>query len=463
MSNLCSPNIIVILADDLGYGDLGCYGNGIVETPNLDRLAAEGTLLNQHYSASPICAPARAALLTGRYNHRVGAFSVESSAGVDRIGLREATMGDDFRAAGYATGLIGKWHSGLHDNRYLPHNRGFQEFFGFPNGGMDYWDWICMRNGATVKSDGRYLTDVFTGEAVDFIDRHHEHPFLLHLAYNAPHTPFQATEKELEKYRGREDITDAVAILYAMIDRMDQGIGKVLERLDHWGIAENTVILVTSDNGPMMFNRNGMDCRRYNGPFRGAKLDVLEGGIRVPAIVRWPGRVQAGVESAAPVHFCDWLPTFLAAAGAKHLGLPMDGENVLPLLEGKEGPHEKTFFWQFNRYLPVPYCNAAIRKGDWKLYWPWIPEGKTKRPSDQAAFERLIHEPHFEMEVNPPEPFTKFSDPALPELYCLSEDLREAHNLAEKQPDKVQVLKREFENWFETMLADSASPYLHRD
>ena len=160
-----------MVADDLGYGDLSCYGNTILSTPNIDRLAAEGVRCSQHYSGAPLCAPARAALLTGRYHHRCGALSVESNRGLDRIALRERTMGDVFGAAGYRTGYVGKWHSGLHDRRYHPNRRGFAEFAGFLSGIMDYWNWFLDYNGASRRADGRYQTDVFTAEAVDFIQR----------------------------------------------------------------------------------------------------------------------------------------------------------------------------------------------------------------------------------------------------------------------------------------------------
>jgi len=176
------PNIVFILADDLGYGDLGLFGNEIVRTPHLDALGREGVVLTQHYSASPLCAPARAALLTGRYNHRTGAVDVPSNRGLDRIALSEKTIGDIFGQAGYRTGMVGKWHNGLHDMRFHPNARGFSEFAGFLNGGMDYYQWVLDRNGSPEPSDGRYLTDVFTAEACDFIHRHREEPFLLYLA-----------------------------------------------------------------------------------------------------------------------------------------------------------------------------------------------------------------------------------------------------------------------------------------
>ena len=165
------PNIIVFLTDDQGYGDLGIYGNPDLDTPHIDRIGREGLCLNQHYTASPICAPARASFLTGCYNHRVGALSVESNRGLDRIVLGESTIADLFKANGYATGMVGKWHNGLHDMRYHPNNRGFDEFAGFLNGGMNYWNWIIEYNGQPKWSDGRYLTDVFTQDAIEFINR----------------------------------------------------------------------------------------------------------------------------------------------------------------------------------------------------------------------------------------------------------------------------------------------------
>ncbi|MDP6064591.1 MAG: sulfatase-like hydrolase/transferase, partial [SAR202 cluster bacterium] len=224
-------NVIVIVADDLGYGDIAAFGNPIVQTPNLDRMAAEGVTLTQHYSASPICAPARAALLTGRYNHRTGAVDVPSNRGLDRISLSETTVADLFKAAGYATGMVGKWHNGVHAIRYHPNARGFDEFAGFLNGGMDYWQWILDYNGTPKPADGRYLTDVFSDEAVEFVQRHHEEPFFLYLAYNAPHAPLQVPGEVLEHYQS-VGLTPAVSAIYAMIERMDSGIGRLREALE---------------------------------------------------------------------------------------------------------------------------------------------------------------------------------------------------------------------------------------
>lgn len=446
------PNVILILADDLGYGDLGCYGNDILRTPHLDRLAAEGVRCSQHYTSSPLCAPARGALLTGRYNHRVGALSVESNRGLDRIALREQTLGDVFTAAGYATGYVGKWHSGLFDMAHHPNNRGFAEFAGFLNGIMDYWDWILDVNGQPRFSDGRYQTDVFTAEAVDFIDRHKTEPFFLYLAYHAPHTPLQAPEEDVARYRGRPGINAAVARLYAMIDRMDRGIGQVLDKLDREGLADNTLVLFTSDNGPWLgacrHDGQRVELARYNGPFRGMKQDVLEGGIRVPAIARWPAALPAGSDCHDMLHFCDWLPTLAAAAGATPNGRPLDGVNVLPVLNGDSGAAVSKRFWQFNRYEPVLHCNMAMRDGDWKLYWPRIPEAMLKLQSDQGWAERLVREPHFFTPVENP-PVERILSPARePELYNIRNDPFESNNVAAVHPGCVARMKLEAENWF---------------
>ena len=452
------PNIILILADDLGYGDLGCYGNDVLRTPHLDRLASEGVRCSQHYTSSPLCAPARGALLTGRYNHRVGALSVESNRGLDRIALREETLGDVFTAAGYATGYVGKWHSGLFDMAHHPNNRGFAEFAGFLNGIMDYWDWIFDYNGQTRFSDGRYQTDVLTQEGVDFIDRHKAEPFFLYLAYHAPHTPLQAPDEDIARYIGASGISDAVARLYGMIDRMDQGIGQVLDKLDAEGLTENTLILFTSDNGPWlgghMHEGQRVELARYNGPFRGMKQDVLEGGIRVPAIVRLPAGLPAGTECHDMIHFCDWLPTLAAAGEAKPDGQPLDGVDAMPALRGEAGTSQVKRFWQHNRYDPVLHCNMAMRDGDWKLYWPRIPEAMVKLQADNDWAYRLVREPHSLMQVeNPPVERELSADPA-PELYNIKDDPLESVDLAEAQPDKVARMALEAEKWFEEVERD---------
>ena len=477
------PNVVIILADDLGYGDLSCYGNTILATPHIDRLADAGVRCSQHYSGAPICAPARAALLTGRYHHRVGALSVESNRGLDRIALREHTMGDLFAAAGYRTGYVGKWHSGLFDRRYHPNRRGFAEFAGFLNGIMDYWDWYLDYNGAPRRADGRYQTDVFTEEAVQFIRRHTRpapngaahgslrpegrsvatpdppsEPFFLVVAYHTPHAPLQAPAQCSAPFKQRGDVTAAVATLYGMVARMDWGVGRILDVLEERGCAEDTIVLLTSDNGPHLgmesFAGGRVSMRRYNGPFRGQKVDVLEGGIRVPGIVRWPAGLPAGVECHEMIHFCDWLPTLAAAAGATPAGLPLDGRDQLPQLRGGSTAGAPPRFWQFNRYDPVPHCNLAMREGPWKLYWPRVPEAMVKLRSDNVAVRWLMAAHHFELPVSNRPVERSLSPPREPQLFCIPDDPSEARDLAASHPDLAARMRHAAENWFAEVEAE---------
>ena len=458
------PNIVVIVADDLGYGDLSCYGNTILSTPSIDRLAAEGVRCSQHYSGAPICAPARAALLTGRYHHRCGALSVESNRGLDRIALCERTIGDVFGGAGYRTGYIGKWHSGLHDRRYHPNRRGFAEFAGFLGGIMDYWEWFLDYNGSSRHADGRYQTDVFTAEAVDFIRRRGTaseaapQPFLLVVAYHAPHAPLQAPAASCKPFRRRGDLNRALATMYGMVAHMDRGIGQILDTLQATGCADDTVVLVTSDNGPHLgserYGGRRFSMERFNGPFRGQKQDVLEGGIRVPAIVRWPDGLPAGTECDEMIHFCDWLPTLAAATGVVPDGEPLDGCDQLPRLRGTVPSGAAPRFWQFNRYDPVPGCNLAMRDGPWKLYWPRVPEAMVKLQEDNVAVRELMARPHYEMAVRNPPVARTLSAPGEPELYHIPGDPSEARNLAASHPDRVARMRLAAENWFAEVEAE---------
>lgn len=444
---LSPTNIVFVLADDMGYGDIARYGNPYVRTPHLDRLAEDGVTLTQHYSASPLCAPARAALLTGRYNHRTGAVDVPSNRGLDRIALAETTIADVFAGAGYATGMVGKWHNGLHDMRYHPHNRGFREFLGFLNGGMDYYNWSLDRNGVTERSDGRYLTDVFTDEAVQFIDRHQEEPFFLYLAYNAPHMPLQAPDEMIQQYRDIGDLTEEVCCLYAMIEAMDTGIGRVLDRLDENGLTDDTIVVFTSDNGP----RLGGALDRYNGPFRGAKGCSLEGGIRVPGLVRWPNKLPAGTESDLMTHFCDWLPTLASMAGvAVPQGLELDGYDVTCRLKGDAGDIPDVRFWQRNRYEPVARSNAAMREGAWKLYWPGRDGADSKDAADTAFYQHgLKGAAHWLMDIDPALPGRNIGPAAEPQLFDIARDPGESTDLAAEHPERVADMQCRWGQWFE--------------
>jgi arylsulfatase A len=456
------PNILFILADDLGWGDLRCYGNKAVDTPTIDALALQGVRLTAHYSPSPLCSPARAGYLTGRFNHRTGAVDVPSNRGLDRLDLSEKTFGDYFRHAGYATALIGKWHNGAYSQDYLPHRRGFDLFFGFPNGGQDYWKWNLLRNDAAVTHDGRYLTDALNDEAIRFIRDQKAKPFALFLAHHAPHSPLQAPEPLVQKYRERlgKDASEAVALTYAMIEAMDTGLSRVFQTIRDEGLWESTVIVFTSDNGPVLHRdpRVGSQ-KRFNGVYAGEKGAMLEGGIRVPGIVAWPGHIPNGQTMGTPVHGCDWLPTLysLTAHAVPDGAKPFDGLNLMPLLEGKPTPPllDRTMLFQRNRYAPVSHVNASIREGRWKLFWPGD-EASFKKDSarDNPSFGRGILHPHWEMpldrQLDPP---TNAPQP-LPRLYDLDADPAEQHDLAATHPEIVQSLAQKHDAWFNEVVAD---------
>lgn len=451
------PNVIFILADDMGFGDVACFGNDALRTPSLDRMARRGIALAQHYTASPICAPARAGLLTGRYPHRTGAIDVPSNRGLDRIALDETTLADAFKAGGYRTGMIGKWHNGLHDERYHPRARGFDEFVGFCNGGMDYYNWILDNNGAFIKNDGRYLTDVFTDEALGFIDRHQQAPFLLYLAYNAPHGPLQAPDDRIDYYRKMNRFTEEVCRTYAMIEIMDEGIGRILDKLETLQLMENTLVVFTTDNGPVLLDGQN----RYNGPFSGMKYQVLEGGIRVPAIVQHPGKIPSCIVSEGYFHFCDWLPTLLSWCQLSHPGRkPLDGKDrsndlMQPQSASAKPAPGDAAFWQVNRYNPIFHHNGAMRNGNWKLYWPEVEGANFKdRTEDQPSYEFGLTRPQPICDINPQMPARTLGKPLHPKLFNLENDPAENNDLATKEPERLAQMIADYDRWFGEMMED---------
>lgn len=467
------PNVILIVADDMGYGDLGCFSDGTARTPHLDRLVAEGVCFRQHYSASPICAPARAALLTGRYPHRTGAITQHEIHGLDRIALREVTVADAFQAAGYTTSLVGKWHNGTFDRRYEPNARGFDEFTGFCGGWSDYYHYHVRHNDRSTPSDGRYLTDVLTQEAVAFVQRNRRKPFFLYLPYSAPHSPFQADPSWVEPYRAR-GLNRIVATTYAMVERMDAGIGRLLEVLDAEGLAENTIVAFTSDNGPAFFNPPYMLApgeatfnERYNAGLRGSKGWIYEGGIRVPLVLRWPVAVPPGVFRDEVAHFTDWMPTLLSLAGVPRLpGPPLDGHDLGHALRGATSSVEPRRFWQWNFYWPDGGTNAAMRDGGWKLVRPLIRGTRFFRDElcvageDRARTAAFV-EADLKHKENPqavrgtlPVPRLRPQAPEPPQLFNLAEDPGEERDLAARFPDRVRRMLGELEEWFAEVEAD---------
>ena len=447
---MSKPNIILIIADDMGYGDFGIFNDQISCTPHLDALVDEGITLTQHYSASPVCAPARAALMTGRYPQRTGSIDTLEARGLDRLGLDETTVADVLCGASYATGLIGKWHNGALDPRYHPTARGYQEFVGFQGGWNPYYRYRLDRNNTIEYGDkNRYLTDVFSDAAIDFIERHKRESFFLQLAYNAPHFPLEAPDAIAQKYCDL-GFSLGVSLIYAMIEVMDEGIGRIAEKLDECGIADNTILIFTSDNGPAFGAWNGFSQTRFNYGFNGSKGNTYEGGIRVPAIIRWSDGLDSGIRSDGIAHFTDWLPTLLNLVG---LNVPddlaLDGRDITPVLRGEAGGVYPQRFWQWNRYRPVGACNAAMRDGDWKLLRPRIAEAMQVSPVDSALDNAIKYYPeHFSDIVRDPEPPRTVPDPPPPLLFNIADDPFEQNDLAAKQPQKAAAMEAALEHWF---------------
>ncbi len=458
---MTQPNIVLIVADDMGYGDFGLFNDGPARTPVLDGLADESVCLTQHYSGSCVCAPARAALMTGRYPHRTGAIDTLEGQGLDRLALREVTLPDHLRAAGYATGMVGKWHLGALDPRYHPNARGFDDFFGFRGGWADYYKWRIDRNGTTEHSDGRYLTDVFASEASAFIARNAQRPFFLHVAFNAPHTPLQAPQELVQPYVDA-GLPHGVALIYAMNERMDAGVGQILDALDRAGCANNTILMFTSDNGPQLSLGHDytmgieVDTRRFNCNFNGAKGNLFEGGIRVPMLVRWPEGLPAGQRNDALVHYVDWLPTLIEAAGVSRVGgRPIDGVSVLPALRGEIPAAAPRRYWQWNRYTPQVECNAAIRNGRWKLVRPRITELMSVRPEHTQMDRDLKYRPDLHAAAIPADILERdFPPPEAPMLFDLELDPGEQNDLSNAEPQRAARLLGELESLFEEVEAE---------
>lgn len=352
------PNILVIVGDDMGYADIGVHGCKDIPTPHIDSIAKNGIRFTSGYVSGPYCSPTRAGLLTGRYQTRFGHEFNPGPQAKDDFGLslKETTLAQRLRQLGYTTGLVGKWHLGFAE-KFHPLERGFQHFFGFLGGAHPY----VPGKGAPVYRDREtvdekaYLTDAFRREAVGFIEKHKSEPFFLYLAFNAVHTPLQAEDKYLKKFAGIQD--EKRKKYAAMMSAMDDAIGAVLAKLREAGLEEDTLIFFISDNGgPEAVN--GSD----NGPFRGVKATTWEGGIRVPWLMQWKGRLPGGKTYDEPVIQLDILPTTIAAAGGEvKADAKLDGVNLLPFLEGKKTgvPHD-ALFWRFG-------AQTAIRMGDWNL------------------------------------------------------------------------------------------------
>jgi arylsulfatase A-like enzyme len=382
------PNVVLILSDDMGYSDLPKFGKSEIPTPSIDRLADEGTLFTSAYVTAPVCVVSRMGLLSGQYQQRFGIY--DNLYGEDRVRLflEQTLVQSVFQQGGYRTGMVGKWHlNGNKKEQYSngsPLQRGFDEFVGIRGGDSPFWEGtpIYRNNNPESFPAPEYLTDFWGNEACAFIDRNKSRPFFLYLAYNAVHSPMHALDADQEKFPGVDD--ENRRIYDGMLLSMDRSIGRVLDRLDQHGIADNTIVVFLNDNGGGgSTDLYAAHSRNYanNEPLRGHKFDVLEGGIRVPMIIRWPreGGVSARKVYEKMVSSTDIYPTLVNAAGLNMpAGQPADGVNLLPYLNGENHakPHE-WLCWQNRSWLPrkkggsvAPtrrVHNSAIRKGDWKL------------------------------------------------------------------------------------------------
>ena len=361
------PNVLLIMTDDQGWGDIHSHGNERLSTPTLDRLAAEGAQL-EHFFVSPMCGPTRASLLTGRWNLRTGCSWV--SHGKEIVRLDETTIGDAFKASGYATGAFGKWHSGEY-GPYHPNDRGFDQFVGFCRGAWEnYFDAVIEENREPLATKG-YITDVLTDAAIEFMGAKRRQPFFCYLPYNAPHHPYQVPLRYWDKY-SQLGFDDKTAAVYGMVENIDDNVSRMLGKLDEWGIAENTIVIFTSDNGPT-------GPTRFNGGMRGKKASVDEGGVRVPMFVRWPGRIKAGSRIHPIAAHVDVFPTLVELCEIEMpKTLPQDGRSLAPLLLGRnvEWPDRMIFAHQnrFGDTLPTPgglrtQTHRLVNRGDgYELY-----------------------------------------------------------------------------------------------
>ncbi|MCI0459580.1 MAG: sulfatase [Gemmataceae bacterium] len=412
------PNVIIIYADDLGYGDLGCYGAKKIKTPHLDRMAKRGIRFTDFYVAQAVCSASRAALMTGRYSNRVGILGALGPANKNGLPQNERTLAELLKPLGYATAMVGKWHLG-HLPPYLPTSRGFDEYFGLPYSN-DMWpkhptakfpDLPLMKSEKVIElnPDQSKLTTQYTEHAVDFITRNKDRPFFLYLAHSMPHVPLFVSDRHKGKSQGG---------LYGdVIEELDWSVGQIFEALRKHGLDEDTLVIFTSDNGPWLsYGNHGGSA----GLLREGKGTAWEGGVRVPFLAVWQGRIPAGTVCREPAMTIDLVPTIARLTGAKLPGHKIDGKDVWPLLSGQPGaksPQEAYYFY-WGKHL------QGVRSGSWKLYFPHTyrtlaggPGGKDGKPAPYKQAQAGL------------------------ELYNLETDIGEKTNVADRHPEVVLRLQ----------------------
>ena len=414
------PNIVFILADDLGWGDVGFNGRTEWSTPQLDRLASQGTIFHRWYTAGVTCAPSRAALMTGKYPIHCGV-----SANNQDLPASEVTIAEALKARGYATGMFGKWHHGKPRGgagSYVhPMDQGFDEFFGFTDATAAHQQYPkTLWFGREERPVNGYANVLFTDHGIDFLRRHRDGPFFLYMPYTISHFRIEAPAEDVAPFRGKfkeKDPAEPVNATYAaMVTRLDKEVGRLLAALEELGLSENTVVVFTSDHGATFEsgNKGTSAYHKSNGPFRGQKRTLWEGGIRVPASVRWPGKVPAGKTADEVVHMTDLMPTLLAlAGGAPEPAWKVDGRNVLEVWRGAAKGPQRTLFWEWRA---EGYSQVAAMRGDLKL----VITGKT-----------------------PPELFDVVADPG------------EMRSLRDEHPKVVDQLRSDLNAWLATETPES--------
>ena len=410
------PNILVIVGDDMGFADVGFHGCKDIPTPNLDALAASGVNFTNGYVSGPYCSPTRAGLMTGRYQQRFG-HEFNPGGATNGLPLTETTLPQRLKAAGYATGMVGKWHLGSLPEMH-PQQRGFEEFFGFLGGAHPYFKTAGVLRGNEEANEPLYLTDAFGREACAYIDRHKADTWFLYLAFNAVPTPMDATADRLAKFPNEADKKRKT--YDAMMLAMDDAVGRVIAKLKETGQDKNTFITFISDNGGPTMPGVTVNGSR-NTPLRGSKRTTLEGGVRVPYVVSWPGHIKPGVYDKPAIQL-DLHVTALTAAGIQiKPEWKLDGVNLLPYLSGENTstPHD-ALYWRFGPQM-------AIRIGDYKLV-----RYDTNADTQTGSRKQGVSEP---------------------KLYDLAHDIGETKDLASAQPDKVKELQTKWNTWNATLVA----------
>ncbi len=422
------PNIVFFLVDDMGWADVGCFGSTFHETPNIDRFAREGLRFMQAYAACPVCSPTRASIMTGKYPARLhltdflkGARSPEDSPVLpapylDQLALEETTIPEVLREAGYATGIVGKWHLG--DASYGPQKQGFDMAIGVPGGGgLRSYFWPGWSSPLEGHFRGEYLADRYTDEACAFIQAHRERPFFLYLAHNSVHIPLEAKAEKIKKYEeklkahppqeGRQNNPHYAA----MVESVDESLGRVLETLETCGIADNTLVVFFADNGGLSVHEGKLTPATTNYPLRAGKGYLYEGGVREPMIVRWPGVTKPNSTCDTPVCSIDFLPTFRAIAAPGVKAGPVDGLDISPLLRREQKTLDRpALYWHYPHFSNQGgRPGGAIRAGDWKLI-------------EEYEYGKL-------------------------ELYNLRDDIGETKNLAEAEPKRARALHEQLVAW----------------